>query len=78
MDFIKEGKLPEEKKAAKRIKYIFARYVTMEENLYRRGYNIPFLLCLHPYQAQAALLKIHESMCGGHPAARSLALKVRR
>lgn len=43
MDFIKEGKLPEEKKAAKRIKYIFARYVTMEENLYRRG--IIFLFC---------------------------------
>ena len=39
---------------------------------------VPFLICLQPHQARAGLLEIHEDLCGGHPAARSLALKVGR
>ena len=63
---------------AKRIKYNSNKYVIIETTLYRRWYVIPFLICLHPHQARVALLEIHEGLCGGHPAARSLALKVVR
>ena len=51
VDYLKDGALPEDKKVAKRIKYISNRYVIIEAALYRKGYVIPFLLCLHPYQA---------------------------
>lgn len=51
IDFIKEWKLLEEKKAAKRIQYIFTGHIIMEENLYRRGYVMPFILYLHPHRA---------------------------
>ena len=78
LDFLKYGTLPEEKKAAKKIKYISNKYLIVDENLFKRGYVIPFIACLHPHQAQAALLEIHEGLCGGHPAARSLAWMIGR
>ena len=78
MDYLKDGAIPEDKRMAKRIKYISNIYVIKEAVLYKRGYVIPFLTCLHPHQARAALLEIHEGLCGGHPATRSLALKVGR
>ena len=46
--------------------------------LYKKGYVLPFLTCIHPHQVQIVLSKVHQGLCGGHPAARSLALKVRR
>src|ERR1700733_3701420 len=78
LNFLTTGALPEDKKTAKRIKYISNRYTVIETALYKRGHVLPFLLCLHPHQARAALLEIHEGLCGGHPAARSLAFKVGR
>ena len=78
MGYLIDGALPEDKRAAKRITYISNIYVIIEAALYKRGYAIHFLLCLHPHQAQTALLEIHEGLCGGHPVARSLALKVAR
>ena len=78
MDYLKDGALPAEKRMAKRIKYISNRYVIKEAALYKRGYVIPFLTCLHPHQARAAFIEIHEGLCGGHPAARLLALKIGR
>ena len=51
MDYLKDGALPADKRMAKRIKYISNRYVIKEEALYKRGYIIPFLTCLHPHQA---------------------------
>ena len=77
-DYLKDGALPEDKRVVKMIKYISNRYVIMKASLYKRGYVIPFLLCLHPHQAQMALLEIHEGLCGSHPTARSLTLKVGR
>ena len=50
----------------------------MDDALYKKGYVIPYVICLHPHQAQEALLEIHEGLCGGHLVARSLALKVGR
>ena len=35
-DYIKEGKLPEDKSEARKLKYKAARYVEYDENLYRR------------------------------------------
>ena len=69
MGYLKVGALLKDKKVVKMIKYISNRYVIIERIIH-------FLLCLHPHQAQAALLEIHEGLCRRHPAARSLALKV--
>ena len=54
------------------------RYLIIDGNLYKIGYVIPFLACLHPHQAQEALLEIYEGLCGGHPSAMLFALKIGR
>lgn len=67
LDFLTTGVLPEDKKVAKRVKYISNRYIVIESTLYKRGYVLPFLLCLHPHQVQTTLLEVHEGLCGGTP-----------
>ena len=41
-----EGKVPEDKNKARRIKYQANRYTIMNEKLYRQGYAMPYLRCL--------------------------------
>ncbi|XP_074363199.1 uncharacterized protein LOC141703637 [Apium graveolens] len=45
--YIREGSLPDEKNEARRIKYKAARYVIYDEILYRRGFSVPLLKCIH-------------------------------
>ncbi|XP_074343010.1 uncharacterized protein LOC141680784 [Apium graveolens] len=45
--YIREGSLPDKKNEARRIKYKAARYVIYDEILYRRGFSVPLLKCIH-------------------------------
>ncbi|XP_074337673.1 uncharacterized protein LOC141674871 [Apium graveolens] len=45
--YIREGSLSDEKNEARRIKYKAARYVIYDEILYRRGFSVPLLKCIH-------------------------------
>ena len=44
--YIKDGTLPADKMAARRLRYRAARYVNYEGALYKRGYNQPLLRCV--------------------------------
>lgn len=70
--------MPENKKLAKRIEYISKRYTIRDEVLYKKGYVLTYLTCFHLHQAHADLSGIHQGLCGGHPTAKSLAMKVGR
>ena len=78
VSYLKDGKLLEMKDEARKLKVRAARYVLMDEVLYKRGFSQPYLRCLAPDEANYVLREIHEGACGNHSGARSLIHKVVR
>ncbi|XP_065631696.1 uncharacterized protein LOC136068463 [Quercus suber] len=78
VSYLKDGQLPEEKDEARKLRARAARYVLMDEILYRRGFSQPYLRCLAPDEVNYILREIHEGACGNHSGARSLVHKVVR
>ena len=76
VSYLKEGKLPEGKDKARKIRIRVAWYVLMDEVLYKRGFSQPYLRCLTPDEANYVLREVHEGTSGNHSEARSLIHKV--
>ena len=74
--YLKEGKLPQGRDEARKLRIKSAKYVLMDELLYNRGFSQPYLRCLAPNEANYALREVHEGACGNHSGARSLVHKV--
>ena len=77
-EYLMEGKIPENKNKARRIKYQATRYTIMSGKLYRRGYAMPYLRCLQPDEAEYVMRQIYEGVCNNHLGKRSLAQKALR
>jgi len=60
----------------KTMKQQAARFVLIDEELYRRGYTHPLLECLTPDQAAYVILELHEGVCDTHSRVRTMAAKV--
>ncbi|KAM2945379.1 hypothetical protein COP2_028300 [Malus domestica] len=73
--FLVHGTLPNDKVQAKQIRYKVTRYLIINDQLYKRGFNLPYLRCLTPTEAETVLREIHEGVCGDHAGSRSLAHK---
>ncbi|XP_050247037.1 uncharacterized protein LOC126694685 [Quercus robur] len=78
ISYLKDGRLPEEKDEARKVRVRSARYVLMNEVLYKRGFSQPYLRCLASDEANYVLREVHEGACGNHSRARSLVHKVVR
>ena len=76
--YLKEGWLPKDKMEARKIQIRAARFVVIDDMLYRRGYSLPYLRCASSEEANYVLREIHKGICGNHTGARSLARKVLR
>ena len=76
ISYLKDGKLPEGKDKTRKFRVRAARYVLIDEVLYKRGFSQPYLRCLTPDEANYVLREIHEGACGNHSGARSLIHKV--
>ena len=76
--YLKEGKLPQGKDEARKLRIKLAKYVLMDEMLYKRGFSQPYLRCLASDEANYVLREVHEKACGNHSGARSLVHKVVR
>ena len=74
--YLKDGKLPKGKDNARKLKVRAARYVLLDEVLYKRGFSQPYLRCLAPDEANYVLREVHERACGNHLGARSLIHKI--
>jgi len=62
----------------KTMKQQVARYVFIDQDLYRRGYSRPLLKCLSPEQVTYVMTELHEGICGTHSGARTMAAKILR
>ena len=76
--YLKEGKLSQGRNEAHKLRIKSAKYVLMDEVLYKRGFSQPYLKCLASDEANYVLREVHERACGNHSGARSLVHKVVR
>ncbi|KAM1382419.1 hypothetical protein ACFX2F_034892 [Malus domestica] len=63
---------------AAEIRYKVTCYLIINDQLYKRGFNLPYLRCLTPAEAETVIREIHEGVCGDHAGSRSLAHKAFR
>jgi hypothetical protein len=78
IQFLRNGLLPEDKVAARKVKIQATRFCLLGEVLYKRGYSEPLLKCLSKTEADYVLREIHEGVCGDHSGGRILAQKTIR
>ncbi|KAM1032135.1 hypothetical protein ACFX14_035730 [Malus domestica] len=64
--FLAHGTLPNNKVQAKHIRYKGTRYLIINDQLYKLGFNLPYLKCLMPAEAEIVLREIHEGVCRDH------------
>ena len=75
VSYLKDGRLLEGKDKARKLRVRSARYVLMDEVLYKRGFSQPYLRCLALEKANYVLREVREGACGNHLRARSLVHK---
>ena len=78
ISYLKDGSFSEGKDEATKLRVRSARYVLLNEVLYKRGFSQPYLRCLAPDEANYMLREVHSGACGNHSGARSLIHKVVR
>ena len=76
--YLKEGKLPQRKDEARKLRIKSAKYVLKDEVLYKRGFSQPYLRYLASDEANYVLREVHKGACGNHSGARSIVHKVVR
>ncbi|KAM1833455.1 hypothetical protein ACFX13_023276 [Malus domestica] len=76
--FLAHGTLPNDKVQAKQIRYKVTRYLIINDQLYKWGFNLPYLRCLTPVEVETVIREIHEGICEDHAGSRSLAHKAFR
>ncbi|XP_028073207.1 uncharacterized protein LOC114275383 [Camellia sinensis] len=65
--FLKDRVLPEEKKAANKIRAKSERFwLSPSGAIYKKSFIGPYLKCIHPDKVEAFLYEIHEGICGSH------------
>ena len=60
VSYLKDGRLLEGKDEARKLRVRSARYVLMDEVLYKRGFSQPYLRCLAPEKANYVLREVRE------------------
>ncbi|XP_057723657.1 uncharacterized protein LOC130939581 [Arachis stenosperma] len=78
IDFLENGKLPDDEKAAKALRREAAKYTTIQGQLFKKGLSQPLLKCLHPDQTDYVLREVHKGCCSHHIGGKTLARKLIR
>ena len=75
ISFLQDERLPQNTKEAKKIKKRVARFMILNDALYKRGFSMPYLKCVDEEEARYILEEIHGGICGDHAGSRSLVNK---
>ena len=76
--YLKDGRLLENKDEARKLRIRAAKYVLIDEVLYKRGFSQPYLRCLASDELNYVLREVHKGTCGNNLEARALVHKVIR
>nr|KYP31685.1 Pro-Pol polyprotein [Cajanus cajan] len=77
-NYLKEGTLPKDKDEARKVRMRLAKFIIIDDELFKRGISTPLLKCLTTSQAAYVVKEIHQEVCGMHSGARSMAARVLR
>ena len=64
--YLKDGVLPGNKEATRKLKVQAARFILIKDVLYKRGFSRPYLRCLVPEEANYVMRKVHKGVCRNH------------
>ena len=78
LSFLQDGRLPQDVEEARKVKKRAARFMILNDTLYKRGFSMPYLRCVNEEEAKNILKEIHEGIYGDHVSWRSLISKVIR
>ncbi|KAL5552138.1 hypothetical protein UlMin_002314 [Ulmus minor] len=78
ISFLRDGTLPTDKFAARRLRFRSARYFLDKGKLYKKGFSSPSLLCLDKDRGKFTLEEVHAGVCGNHSSGRTLAHRILR
>nr|XP_025634567.1 uncharacterized protein LOC112728581 [Arachis hypogaea] len=78
INFLENGKLPDDEKEVKALRREAAKYAIIQGQLFKKGLSQPLLKCLHPDQTDYILREVHEGCCGHHIGGKALARKLIR
>ena len=76
--FIQDGHLLQNTTKAKKVKKRAARFMILNDTLYKRGFSMPYLNCVDEEEAKYILEEIHQGICGDHTGPRLLVNKAIR
>ena len=74
--YLRDGRLLEERDETKKLRIKSAKYILIDEVLYKRGFSQPYLRCLAPDEENYVFREVYEEACGNHSGARALVHKV--
>ncbi|KAJ4800173.1 Pol-polyprotein [Rhynchospora pubera] len=77
-NFLKEGKLPEEDKVARKVKRWALEFTIRDGLLLKKGYGITWLTCVGRAKADEIIAEVHEGICGSHQGITSLGRRIVR
>ncbi|PKA60535.1 hypothetical protein AXF42_Ash017941 [Apostasia shenzhenica] len=78
LDFLKDGIQPDNRQEAKKLKLDFAKYILINDELYRKSYAKPLTKCLRLEEAKEVMEAVHKRECGTHARGRSLVMRIIR
>ena len=76
LSFLQVRRLPQDVKEARKVKRKAVRFTNLIDTLYKRGFSMPYLMCVNEEEAKYILEEIHERIYGDHAGSRSLISKV--
>ena len=78
VSFLQDKRLPRDVEEARKIRKRAARFMILNDTLYKRGFSMPYLRCVNEEEAKYILEEIHEGIYEDHVGPRSLISKVIR
>ena len=74
--YLKDGILPNEKEATRKLKVRVARFILIKDVLYKRGFSCLYLRCLGNEEVDYVMREVNEVICENHSGSRSLVHKL--
>ena len=78
ISFLQDVHLPQDAKEARKVRKRAAKFMILNDTLYKRGFSMSYLKCVDEEKAKYILEEIQERVCGDHAGLRSLVSKVVR
>src|ERR1051325_4488025 len=76
VQYLQQDVFSDDKEKARQIKKVSARYIIMNNKLFKMGRAFPMLRCVLEDGVNLVMKEVHEGVCGNHLGGRSLASKI--